>query len=293
MESPIFVIGSPRSGTTLLRLMLTCHPSIVIPPECGFAVWLYDTHRAWGEGQEGIERWVADLMACRKIETWKLDPRRLTAFLVSRGPSSYPEAVSAVYEWYGREQGRTFTRWGDKNNFHVAHVDTIKAMFPEAFFVHLVRDGRDVACSYRTLNRRAVDSRYAPVLPDGIAQIAEEWKTNVESASRAFDAFGRERVIELHYEDLVSEPESSLRALCRSLGEEYDVRMLDYPEANRQGELEPGEFLQWKEKTLQPPTPRERAPHRTELTRDEIATFEQVGGSVLRRYGYQTSVEAP
>jgi len=290
MKPPIFIIGNPRSGTTLLRLMLTCHPAIVIPPECGFAVWLYDAYKSWDRDRDPdlLNRWIADLAGCRKIETWNLHIQGLSVFLESRPPSSYSEAVSAVYEWYAREQGRPSTRWGDKNNFHVNHVGTIRTLFPEAFFVHLVRDGRDVACSYRELNRRTMDSRYAPNLPNEIADIAREWTANVENVNRAFSAFDRERVTEIRYETLTSEPEVTLKALCDFLEEEYDERMLTYPEVNRARQLEPAEFLQWKEKTLRPPTPRDQAPHLTQLTPEEIRTFEEIGGGVLRKYGYAT-----
>ena len=290
MDPPIFIIGSPRSGTTLLRLMLTCHRNIMIPPECGFAVWLYDNNKTWNIEQDTdiLGRWVEDLMGCHKIETWEMEPRALLTFLQRRRPSSYPEAVSAVYEFYGKARGRTFSRWGDKNNFHLDYVETIKSMFPRAFFIHLVRDGRDVACSYRGLNATTMDSEYAPRLPNAIREIASVWKADVAGVRKAFESFGREQVSEIRYEALVAAPEATLETLCRFLGETYDEGMLSYPAINRDEQLEPAEFLQWKEKTLQPPMPLDQPAYLTQLSAKEIEDFEEIAGDVLRDYGYIT-----
>ena len=120
-ESPIFVIGSPRSGTTLLRLMLTCHRNIVIPPECGFAAWLAKQFTDWNPQtlEQCLPRFVSELFQCRKIETWNLDKERLHAFLKSHQPDCYASAVSLVYHFYAHSTNQPCRRWGDKNNFYV------------------------------------------------------------------------------------------------------------------------------------------------------------------------------
>ena len=289
MKPPIFIIGGPRSGTTLLRLMLTCHKNIVIPPECGFAVWLYDDYKRWNEldFDSLLEQFIVDLMKCRKIETWHLDMKGLLDFAGSRCPPSYSEAVSLVYEWYGLSQGRSFNRWGDKNNFHIGYIPTIKAIFPDVRFVHIVRDGRDVACSYKGLGQRQIDSAYAPRLPHRIEDIALEWTTNVSTAIQSFASIAWEHVTEIRFEDLVLDSEATLRNLCTRLGEEYDPRMLEYYAENRTRELEPKEFLPWKAKNLKPPIPTEVGRHRVELSEQEIASFQSIARQTLERYGYQ------
>jgi len=290
MNSPIFIIGNPRSGTTLLRLMLTCHRNIVIPPECGFAVWLYDKYGHW----EKLEKYsnsllmgfIRDLMCCRKIETWNVEEKNLFEFLSGRKPASYSDLVSYIYEWYGLSQGKSVKRWGDKNNFHIRHILTIKAMFPNACFMHIVRDGRDVACSYKKLSERRIDSPYAPRLPNKIEDIAEQWKTNIQIATKAFDTIEWENVYEIKFEDLILDTEMSLRNLCKQLGEEYDPSMLNYQVMNREYRLEPKEFLQWKEKTLKPPIREEAGRYRSELTGQDIHIFQTIAGKQLARYSY-------
>lgn len=269
----------------MLRLMLTCHRNIVVPPEAGFAAWLHERHHAWAAGnEEQIDAFVQDVFRTRKIETWDLDEPELRRVLQENKPATYPEAVSLVYETYGRRAGRSFTRWGDKNNFYIDYIDTLDAMFPDAQFVHIVRDGRNVACSYRSLAAQKIDSTYAPRLPVEIDAIAREWQRNTETVHRAFGRLGPGRAREVRMEDLVSAPESSLRSLCGFLSEEFDPNMLEY---HRLGaDLEPREFHQWKERTLSPPSPARNEIYRRELEAGALEAFEAVAGEALRRYGY-------
>ena len=284
---PIFVLGNPRSGTTMLRLMLTCHRNILIPPEAGFAVWLHQRYNRWlRDSPDQLDGFVSDLLKTRKIETWELNESELKGFLREAGPSSYPEAVSLVYQWYGRCSGRSFNRWGDKNNFYIDHIDVLDRMFPDAQFVHIVRDGRNVACSYRNLAKRTIHSAYAPRLPVEIESIADEWKRNTSTVHQAFQKLGSNRSYEMRLEDLVCDPQKELMALTDFLGEEFDPRMLEYHRLNSGRKLEPEEFLQWKEKTLQPPITTRNEIYKSQLEVEAIATFEAIAGDALRRYGY-------
>lgn len=287
MNSPIFVLGNPRSGTTLLRLMLTCHPAIVIPPEAGFAAWLYERYRDWkADCPSQIDAFVADALRTRKMETWGLGEEDLRGFLREHRPATYPEAVSLVYELYGLRSGREFRRWGDKNNFYIDYIEVLDRMFPDAQFVHIVRDGRNVACSYRALGAQKISSAYAPRLPMEIRDIATEWRRNVDTVSGALRKFGPERGFELRLEDLVRSPEQVLRGLTGFLGEEFDRSMLDYHRIGEERQLEPREFLQWKQRTLEPPIDTRNEIYKSELDAASIASFEETAGDSLRRYGY-------
>jgi hypothetical protein len=274
----------------MLRLMLTCHRSFFIPPEAGFAVWLYEKHRTWDAGDINgrIEDFVSDVMKSRKIETWRLDEVALKRHLKERQPGSYPEAVSCIYEWCGRCRGERFERWGDKNNFYIGHIMTLDEMFPDAQFVHIVRDGRNVACSYRRLANQGIQSEYAPKLPTDIEEIAWEWQRNTSKIGTDLAAIGKQRAYELRLEDLAREPRQVLSALCEFLGEEFDPQMLQFHQLNQEHELEPREFLQWKEKTLEPPMANETETYKTQLDPEEISAFEAIAGSSLRRYRYRS-----
>lgn len=286
---PLFVIGSPRSGTTLLRLMLTAHPGIVIPPECGFAIWWAKKYADWREADAGGERlqeFVRDLQSSRKFETWQLDPAPLTEALRDARPQTYAQLVDGIYRHYAAVHGKPAARWGDKNNFYLSHIPEIRALFPGAQFVHIVRDGRDVACSYRQINRAAHTSAYAPKLPDEPSAIAAEWSANIAAIRAAFEKLGWESVCELRYEDLVSRPERELRKLCEFLGAPFDAAMLDYAEQNRRDSLEPADFLAWKALTLEPPRAEQAGRFQRDLSAGQIAEFEAVAGATLALYGY-------
>lgn len=291
MRPPIFIIGNPRSGTTLLRLMVNNHRHIVVPPECGFAVWWYDKYRHWdsesSRDPQQLDGFLADLAASKKIETWNLDYAALRDTIAANQPADYAELVSCVYTFFGQATGKSFQRWGDKNNFYIQHVATLNEIFPDAAFIHIVRDGRDVACSYRKLAVTPMDSQYAPHLATDIAAIAAEWATNNDQAAAAFEAIGQGRVGVVRYEDLVTNSEAELRRLCAFLAEPYDEQMLDYYLNNQKAQQEPLEFLQWKRKTLEMPTDSEVGKYRALLTAEEIAAFDAIAGATLARYGYE------
>lgn len=291
MRPPIFIIGNPRSGTTLLRLMVNNHPHIVVPPECGFAVWWYEKYRDWGidAGREPqvLDGFLTDLAASKKIETWNLDYGALRDFIAAGRPADYGELVSCVYTFFGDATGKTFHRWGDKNNFYIQHIATLEAIFPEARYVHIVRDGRDVACSYRKLAATPMDSKYAPHLATDIAAIATEWHDNNAGAAAAFAALDPARVCVVRYEDLVTSSEAELRRICACLDEPFDEQMLQYYLWNQKAQQEPVEFLQWKRKTLEMPTDSEVGKFRRLLTAEEIAIFDRIAGDTLARYGYE------
>lgn len=282
MHPPFFIIGSPRSGTTLLRLMLNNHQNMIVPPECGFAVWFYEKYHSLGFSESVIDAFVQDVSTARKIETWNLDYAKLREYIITSGASSYSQAVSTVYEFYGHSSKKKFNRWGDKNNFYLRHIKTLCALYPSAQFIHIIRDGRDIACSYKALRKSKLVSKYAPDLPVDINEIAREWAENIQQIRESFEELSPAQVFEVRYEDVVSQPTQELHRICRYLGESYDPAMELYYINNQ----EPVEFLQWKAKTLEKPTDSEVGKYRRELTGAEIEEFERISSRILKVYNY-------
>lgn len=286
-KPPIFVIGSPRSGTTLFRLILTCHPNIVIPPECGFAVWLWTKHNFKKyDLRISVEYFLQELVKCRKFETWQIPVSSLRKYFEVRQPISYADAVSAVYECYGEVHDIPFTRWGDKNNFYLSHIEDIATIFPEAIFLHIVRDGRNVACSYKRVMSKKIISGYAPSLPVDIESIANQWNDNLRKINDSFDRIGRERIFELRLEDLKEHPKTVMHQVCQFINEIYDPGMLQYHFFNQEKALEPKEFLQWKEDTVRPLIQTRDMRYKQELSSDDLKKFEKRAWQSLHRYGY-------
>lgn len=297
-RSPIFIIGNPRSGTTLLRLLLTSHRRICIPPECGFAVWLFDKHHDYKPARETVpsshglnkrELWqiAAEICATRKFHTWKVNIDDVKEEFIQRKPQNYAEIVAAVYELYATKSFKVGARWGDKNNYYLNHIETIHTLFPDSVFIHIVRDCRDVVCSYREIASRTISSSYKPELPNDVAQAAIQWNANLSQIRRSFDALEWKNVLEITYESLVANATDELKRICLFLGEEFDQGMLTFFEGNRNLSLEPSEFLQWKEHTLKPVDESKVKRFKQELTQHELSTIESLAGETLKQYGYQ------
>lgn len=268
--------------------MLNSHKNIIIPPECGFAVWWYKKYCHWNakflHDHNLLTVFLEDFRSSRKIETWNLDYNKLRDFIINRKPESYSKLISLIYEFYGLSLRRKFTRWGDKNNFHLNHITLIRKIFPDSYFIHIVRDGRDVACSYIELNGKKIISKYAPKLPNNITDIALDWLTNIETIRTSFEAINWQNVIEIKYEELVINTESVLEKICTFIDEQYDIGMLAYHEKQND---EPKEFLQWKENISNKPIRSQVGIYKKELSNQDIDTFNSIVSHVLKLYKYE------
>jgi len=289
-RQPVFIIGSPRSGTSLLRLILTSHSQIVIPPECGFIVWLYREYKNWTAKDAVDDRlrgqFLIDLYACRKFDTWALDRAELNSLIINQQPSDYATLCALIYEAYAASQSRSVAVWGDKNNFHVNHLSTLSEIYPDARFLHLVRDGRDVACSYREVMKQNSMSPYAPQLPTDIESIADEWLTNVRKVDNYLSGLHGSKKRTVRYEDLVRQPESVISNICIWLGLVFEPKMLEFYDRNKRDQLEPSLTMDWKQRTMEPVSAGTVGRFRTLLTVDELESFNRVAGDMLSRFGY-------
>lgn len=290
IRQPLFIIGSPRSGTSLLRLILTCHSEIIVPPECGFMVWLYEKYCTWSSNDSANTnmraQYIDDLFACKKFDTWMLDREVLDALLAEQQATDYAALSAIIYMAYARKYSRTVKIWGDKNNFHINNLSTLCAIYPDARFLHIVRDGRDVACSYREVMRRGSSSPYSPRLNTEIDAIAAEWSTNVLKVNDYLAKLDASRQMFVRYEDLVQDTKTAISAICRWLDLTFEEKMLSFYEDNRRLQLEPALTLDWKRRTLDPVSADTVGRFRTLLTLDEQRRFSEVASVALGLYRY-------
>ena len=289
-HAPFFVIGSPRSGTTLLRLMLASHPRLVIPPECGFITWLYPTFGDWQSldfsNPEKIKRFVGTVIASRKFETWGISANQLTDAINQHHPRDYGEACALGYRIFCEHAGKPLAIWGDKNNYYLSQIEILRAIFSQARFIHIVRDGRDIACSYREVMSIDTDSPYRPELPLKIDEIAKQWAMNIQTIRQSFSELNSSKVFELRYEDLVADPQGTLTNICSWLGVGFSSDMLQFHKVNRIHRLEPTATLDWKRRTLEPVKTSAVGRYKRQLMKSEIDTFEFIAHLELGLYGY-------
>src|SRR5437773_2288752 len=161
----------------------------------------------------------------RRLETvreWGIPIDELRARL--RDGMSTGRAIAAVYEVYAEGHGKS--RWGDKTPMYMRHLRLLRRLFPEAQYVHLIRDGRDAAVSFLSLPAGIAFETW--VHPRSAAQFACQWRRDVTAARRLGRGLGTERYLEVRYEDLIADAEPVLRQICAFAGLSYEAGMTDH-----------------------------------------------------------------
>lgn len=287
---PLFIIGNPRSGTSLLRLILTSHPELLIPPECGFILWLKKKYGDWAQSDcsdpARLSNFLDDLFASKKFDTWSIDRKILKGQIEETQPRKYQELCEAVYDAYGLSVGRCFSVWGDKNNFHVHHLDEIFSLYEDARFLHIVRDGRDVACSYREVTSGKSNSPYAPNLNTEIMEVATEWANNVMKVDSFISSIPGSQGMTIKYEELVVKPLEMVKTICDWLGLQFEPEMLNFYQINREKNLEPVLTMDWKKRTMQPISDEQVGRYKKNLSLQDLLHFESVASHALARFDY-------
>jgi Sulfotransferase family len=269
MAPPLIILGVGRSGTTLLRVMLDRSSQIAIPYESFFVTPLAHRHGR----RPKIDDFVDDLKRFYQLYEWGIEPNDVRARL--REGMTTGEAIAAVFEVYAEHE--TKPRWGDKTPLYMQHLPLLEGLFPDALWVHLVRDGRDAALSFLELPEGFSGKTWA--LPRTAAQFAARWRTEITSARRLGRNVGA-RYLELRYEDLVTEPEHELRRICEHASLSWEPAMLDHTGVNEVAKMPEHRNI------AQPPTPGLRDWH-SQMSREDALAFEQVAGDVLLSAGYE------
>jgi hypothetical protein len=268
-ESPIFVVGAPRSGTGLVRDLLRSHPNLAFAGETHFVPLFY---RAYGD--------PADERAARTVARRMLRHPRVRAWDLELEPASFSHCrsfaglLSVLYGAMAAREGKP--RWGDKTPQYVAHVPALLELFPLAKILHVHRDARDVVLS-------TLRVRFGPT---NVYAAAKQWRRLVRAGR---EAGGRRpgSYLELSYEALLADPEDVMRRVCAFVGEPFTEAVLrpTYLARAYQGHWLGGS----------PPGPASRteivpenaAKWRSSLTRSERSVVESVAGDLLAELGYE------
>jgi hypothetical protein len=274
-----FIVGSGRSGTTLLRLMLEQHPDLAIPPESYFPISMRHREPRYVSGPGfDLDAYVTDLLRNVRFEDWGLSESVVRSVLHGVEPIDWAEAVRRTFALYAGKEGKP--RYGDKTPWFVMRITELAELFPESRFVHLIRDGRDVALSIREMSWG----------PSKMPALAEFWAKRIRVGRREGARIGAGRYLELRYEDLIDDPKRELGRVSAFLELDFREEMLDYAERAPNAVLE-----------------RERAQHRhlsksltkglrdwrTQMPPGDVALFEAVAGRELVACGYERAVPSP
>lgn len=271
---PIFIIGVPRSGTTLLRILIDSHPNIACGPE---APWL-------ARGAASIKN-LYEFMANNTL-----------GYVLNYGVSKdvfccqFAAWVDSLFSAYAESHGKQ--RWAEKTPDHSLEIPFLAELFPDAYFVHIVRDGRDVACSTAILSaeRKSISEWHANnlLLDEGVTAI-----NTIQNAARRWQIWLNRIELDLkkvrnsyflRYEDLVRMPEFELRRLMDFVKADYSPSMLDY--MKKKHDYPDWEWGSRDVKQSIEISNRSIGRWEKQLDQNAIIELETLIGATLKRYAY-------
>lgn len=268
-----FFVGCGRSGTTLVAAMFDSHPQLTVPSESYFVGNLGRQASRYSTGPGfDVDRFLTDLLQISWVQRWELDEETLRHYLHAAPVESFADAVGRVFRCYADRAGKP--RYGDKTPNYVARMPLIAGLIPEARFVHIIRDGRDVATSFRRV----------PFGPTTAAEAALFWRGRVSTGRAAGQQLGPERYREVRYEALVGDARAALQPVCDFLDLPFDNAMLDYTSRAEKfiSSGRPGAHV-----NLRLPPTKQLRDWRVQMSRDDVTRFELLAGDLLDELGYE------
>ena len=256
----------------MLRLILNSHPDVAVPPESRFITELKPA------GDEVDPAAYLDALSKHhQFQAWHLDVEAIRDLLGTAPKVSYRSAIEATYLAFARQHKKS--RWGDKTPRYVEKIRELSALFPEARFVHLVRDGRTVALSYA----------HTDFGPKTIAGAAEIWTRRVSLGLETGRALGPERYLEVRYEALATDTETVVKEICGFLEIDFDPKMFD-PEERLKGATD-------RAKRYNPHVAGDAIAKTRSWEEDmppaQVEVFEAIGGEILSKLGYERRFPNP
>ena len=276
-RTPFFIIGTGRCGSTLLQRMLMAHDDVVIPPETHFFS-RFDPTRLVGADplpDALVDRWIE---GCRR-DPW-FDELGIDADALRQAAADGCRTSHDLFWWFFDTLAPGVApRPGEKTPHHEKYIDRIRAMFPEAKFVHIHRDPRDVVVS---LHRE--DWMHGASYQRIAHHVAKVLRRQERVEATLGASYHR-----LRFEDLLAEPEAVLRRLCEFLDLEFRPSMLAYHTQSESGFLETERG--WKDLATKPLDPSRIGRYRSRLTPRQIRMIERTAGPLLQAYGYSVDDE--
>ncbi len=210
-----FILGVERSGTTLLRLIMDAHSQIAIPFETmvliDFALKVKQDYNNLTTHFDR-ERLARDLLATRCFRMW--NPRVQFKDIDLNNCHGFGDIVDSIFSVYAEKQGKCI--WGEKSPTYESHLFLLNKLFPESKFINLIRDGRDVVQSL--MKQQWGPNSFMPAF--------NRWIRLVESSRKMGLMLPSERYIEVRYEDIVQDPETTVQNICCFLEVPYEKEML-------------------------------------------------------------------
>ena len=273
IERAIFIVGCPRSGTTLLQQMLDAHPEIAVAPETHFMRLFWKSRNDYGDltKEHNYQQLLNQITALPEFLEMELDAQEFSkaAWQLER---NYAAIFQLLLGQFAQCRGAKVV--GEKTPNHVLYMPAIQTLFPDARFIHIVRDPRSVVNSWRSV----------PWSKGTVSGDAEMWRYYVSAPQRK-PPKGHNTLFTLPYEKLVVEPDVSLRSLCQFIGLKFEPVMLDYHQ--NQTTLVNTEREPWKGNAVKPVNQASLTKWQEQLSPQEVAAIESITWFEMQRLGYK------
>jgi hypothetical protein len=288
----LFVVGCPRSGTTLLQRMLDAHPQLAVANDTHFIPRALEAVRP---GSLEDEDALFDASMLPELISWvrcyyrfaRMGLDEASFAQAAASARSYREFVSLLYGQLARKHGKELG--GEKTPDYVRHLPFLHRLFPWARSVHIIRDGRDVALSIVEWacrdGRQKGPAKLALWQEQPVATCALWWRWQVRLGRRSRSVLPPGTYDEVRYEALVDDPEAALRSVAGFLGLPFSDRMLSFND----GKVRHEDGLSAKKAWL-PPTPGLRD-WRTQMEPNDVELFEALAGDLLSELDYPRAFE--
>ena len=283
LQGHIFVSGPPRSGTTLLRLVLSSHPAVTITPECSFFYPLMTSPHLWGRTLQKKE--IADIIGYirkdEKLNNWyNFDIEQIIKKIECTRSLTVQKLLDLVFYEYAIAIDSGTTYLGNKKGIYAAGGGPyIKALFPDSLFIFIIRDPRDVV--------RSTKKAWGRTYKDA-AVLFNAHLHHIDVMCRKFP----NNCLVIKYEDIITEPKKTSMDICDFLKVEFDDKMLQFYKGNEKGQRLVQTKLakhtntfstfnrdligQWRIKK--------------DLTSEEIHGIENICRAHMLKYGYEFSM---
>lgn len=282
-----FILGRPRSGTTLLRTLFDAHPNVATPVECAFIINMRQKYgKVTNWSKEQLLTFHEDVQKHIKFDTWNIDLDQLKKDLLEcEGPNTFQNVCKVVYFVNKSLFPKEEIKWiGDKNPVYATYTPELLELFPDAKYIHLVRDPRDNIISLKNVDFEGPFT----------ALLAYRWE---HSARKLFYIKKKNaaKFYTIRYEDLVSNPTRYYREMCDFLSIPYNDTVFDFykkqDEAMKKFNIE--KMMKYHKSLFSPINTSKVDLWKTQLPERDIRIAEFVAGKWTKIYGYERRFKRP
>ena len=272
---PFFIVGVHRSGTTLLRYLLNSSPRIYIPPESDFIPRFFLKQPLNELDEKTTDKLLGIVFErYRFVKEWEAERPVSHSFYRQMNPKTPAGFLDHLYGCYAEQKGAV--RWADKTPIYSSYIDLIHQIFPQAKFIHIIRDGRDAILSM-------LDKWEHREIHVDIYFAARNWLRRIRQAQVSGKKLGGVQYHELFYESLVNQPEHEMRSICNFLEEPFVSEMLTHHQWAK-NQIEPGSF---HDAVRRPVNKNRIGRWQQEMSAADLRLVERVAGPLLQELGYE------